>query len=43
VANTPKEVLSENVAVQSVANALTRDYRSLLKAVDEKAKKNRPL
>lgn len=43
VANTPKEVLSENVAVQSVANALTRDYRSLLKAAEEKAKKNRPL
>jgi hypothetical protein len=37
-----KEVLSENPAIQSVATALTRDYRQLLKATDEKAKKNRP-
>jgi hypothetical protein len=43
IANTPKEVLHENVAVQSVAAALTRDYRSLLKAAEEKSKKNRPL
>lgn len=42
VANTPKEVLSENSAIQSVAAALTRDYRQLLKVTDEKAKKNRP-
>ncbi len=42
-ANTPKEVLSENAEVQGVANALTRDYRSLLKAIDEKSKKHRPL
>jgi hypothetical protein len=43
LANTPKEVLSENAEVQGVANALTRDYRSLLKAIDEKSKKHRPL
>lgn len=32
----PPEVLSENKDVAAVANALNRDYRSLLKAVDSK-------
>ena len=39
----PKEVLSENKEVAAVANALTRDYSKLLKAVDIKAKAKRPL
>lgn len=38
----PKEVLSENKEVAAVANALTRDYSKLLKAVDAKAKAQRP-
>lgn len=41
--NLPKEVLSENKEVAAVANALTRDYSKLLKAVDAKAKSRRPL
>ena len=40
--NLPKEVLSENKDVAAVANALTRDYSKLLKAVDAKAKAKRP-
>lgn len=36
------EQLAENPAVASVANALTRDYSKLLKAVDAKAKASRP-
>ncbi len=36
------EELSENPAVATVANALTRDYSKFLKAVDAKAKANRP-
>lgn len=38
----PKEVISENTAIKAVAGALTRDYRTLLKAVDAKAKSQRP-
>lgn len=38
----PKEVLNENKEVAAVANALTRDYSKLLKAVDAKAKAKRP-
>lgn len=38
----PKEVLNENKDVAAVANALTRDYSKLLKAVDAKAKAKRP-
>lgn len=38
----PKEVLNENKDVAAVAQALTRDYSSLLKAVDAKAKAKRP-
>lgn len=38
----PKEVLAENKDVAAVANALTRDYSKLLKAVDAKAKAKRP-
>jgi len=39
----PKEVLNENKEVAAVANALTRDYSKLLKAVDAKAKAKRPV
>jgi len=39
----PKEALNENKEVAAVANALTRDYSKLLKAVDAKAKSKRPL
>jgi hypothetical protein len=39
----PKETLNENKEVAAVANALTRDYSKLLKAVDAKAKSKRPL
>jgi hypothetical protein len=39
----PKEALNENKEVAAVANALTRDYSKLLKAVDAKAKAKRPL
>lgn len=38
----PKEALNENKEVAAVANALTRDYSKLLKAVDAKAKAKRP-
>ena len=38
----PKAVLAENKEVAAVANALTRDYSKLLKAVDAKAKAKRP-
>lgn len=38
----PKEVLAENKDLAAVASALTRDYRSVIRAADEKAKKNRP-
>jgi hypothetical protein len=38
----PKEALNENKEVAAVANALTRDYSKLLKAVDAKAKSKRP-
>ena len=38
----PKEVLVENTGVQAVAKALTKDYRSLLKAAEAKVKSNRP-
>lgn len=39
----PKEALNENKDVAAVANALTRDYSKLLKAVDAKAKAKRPI
>jgi hypothetical protein len=39
----PKEALNENKEVAAVANALTRDYSKLLKAVDAKAKAKRPM
>lgn len=39
----PKEALNENKEVAAVANALTRDYSKLLKAVDAKAKAKRPI
>ena len=39
----PKEVLAENKEVAAVANALTRDYSKLMKAVDSKAKAKRPV
>lgn len=39
----PKEVLAENKEVAAVANAMTRDYSKLLKAIDAKSKSNRPL
>ena len=42
IQNLPREVLSENKEVAAVANALTRDYSKLLKAVDAKAKAKRP-
>ena len=38
----PPQVLNENKEVAAVANAMTRDYSKLLKAVDEKAKAKRP-
>jgi hypothetical protein len=38
----PKEVLAENKEVAAVANAMTRDYSKLLKAIDQKAKSQRP-
>lgn len=40
--NLPKEVLQENKEVAAVANAMTRDYSKLLKAIDQKAKAQRP-
>jgi hypothetical protein len=42
IQNLPKEVLNENKEVAAVANALTKDYSKLLKAVDAKAKAKRP-
>lgn len=39
----PKEVLAENKEVAAVANAMTRDYSKLLRAIDSKAKSSRPL
>jgi hypothetical protein len=39
----PKEALNENKEVAAVANALTRDYSKLLKAVDAKANAKRPM
>ena len=42
VKNIPKEQLNENAAVAAVANALTKDYSALLKAIDSKAKSSRP-
>jgi len=42
VQNIPKEVLAENTAVAAVANALTKNYSSILKAADAKAKSSRP-
>ena len=38
----PKQVLAENKEVAAVANAMTRDYSKLLKAIDQKAKSQRP-
>lgn len=43
IKNLPKEVLAENKDVAAVANAMTRDYSKLMKAIDSKAKSNRPL
>lgn len=40
IENLPQEVLNENAAMANVAKALTRDYRSILKTVDAKAKAN---
>ena len=37
----PQEVLSENAAVASVASAMNRDYRQLLKAADKAVKASR--
>lgn len=39
-AHIPQEVIAENKEVQAVVGALTRDYRSLIKAADAAAKKN---
>jgi len=38
----PKQVLAENKEVAAVASAMTRDYSTLLKAIDAKAKAKRP-
>lgn len=40
--NLPKQVLNENKEVAAVANAMTRNYSQLLKAIDSKAKLKRP-
>jgi len=40
ISSIPQEQLDENPAVAAVASALTKDYRSLLKAADSKAKSN---
>jgi hypothetical protein len=37
----PKQVLAENKEVAAVASAMTRDYSTLLKAIDAKAKAKR--
>jgi hypothetical protein len=42
IKNLPKEVLAENKDVAAVANAMTRDYSKLMRAIDSKAKSNRP-
>lgn len=42
IKNLPREVLSENKDVAAVANAMTRDYSKLMKAIDAKAKSSRP-
>lgn len=39
----PQEVLNENRDVAAVANAMTRDYSQMLKAIDAKAKAKRPM
>jgi hypothetical protein len=38
IQSVPKEQLNENSAMAAVAGALTKDYRSLLRAADAKAK-----
>lgn len=42
IRNLPPEVLTENKDVAGVAHALTRNYSSLLKAVEAKARNSRP-
>jgi hypothetical protein len=42
IQNLPREVLAENKDVAAVANAMTRDYSKLMKAIDAKAKSSRP-
>lgn len=42
IKNLPKEVLAENKDVAAVANAMTRDYSKLMRAIDAKAKSSRP-
>lgn len=42
IKNLPKEVLAENKDIAAVANAMTRDYSKLMRAIDSKAKSNRP-
>ena len=39
----PMETLNENKEMAAVANALSRDYSKLLKAVDAKAAAKRPV
>jgi hypothetical protein len=41
IKNLPKEVLAENKDVAAVANAMTRDYSKLMRAIDTKSKSNR--
>lgn len=43
IKNLPKEVLAENKDVAAVANAMTRDYSKLMRAIDAKAKSGRPV
>jgi len=42
IKNMPKEVLAENKDIAAVANAMTRDYSKLMRAIDAKAKSGRP-
>ena len=42
IQNLPREVLAENKDVAAVANAMTRDYSKLMRAIDAKAKSSRP-
>ena len=42
IKNMPKEVLAENKDIAAVANAMTRDYSELMRAMDAKAKSGRP-